>query len=258
MNNTARTLSRTSTTLPEVFRWHTSNLQLFAFPHFPSPQWFLPVCGSLREVGEVGRFAFGCGIVCFVGRAGWWWILNGSSAGYSNGDGVGKDMAGNQQKWVSVLQFGKPLQEFIAVLSFLFSVLWAKTALSERYASLQFLWMYLTEKESLVLLNAEAVSEMQYRTSPRFPAILSSFILFLSTDVNRIIYVVPEFFLQFLYSICFSADFPRIIYTNINTCFTSGASACLRKHFSILNRNRILWAFFHTCSTSCTSFRIKQ
>lgn len=137
---------RTSTTLPEVFRWHTSNLQLFAFPHFPSPQWFLPVCGSLREVGEVGRFAFGCGIVCFVGRAGWWWILNGSSAGYSNGDGVGKDMAGNQQKWVSVLQFGKPLQEFIAVLSFLFSVLWAKTALSERYASLQFLWMYLTEK----------------------------------------------------------------------------------------------------------------
>ena len=94
---------------------------------------------------------------------------------------------------------------------------------------------------------------MQYRTSPRFPAILSSFILFLSTDVNRIIYVVPEFFLQFLYSICFSADFPRIIYTNINTCFTSGASACLRKHFSILNRNRTLWAFFHTCSTSCTS-----
>ena len=38
----------------------------------------------------MGRFAFGCGIVCFVGRAGWWGILTGSSAGYSNGDGVGK------------------------------------------------------------------------------------------------------------------------------------------------------------------------
>ena len=75
---------------------------------------------------------------------------------------------------------------------------------------------------------------MQYRTSPRFPAILSSFILFLSTDVNRIIYVVPEFFLQFLYSICFSADFPRIIYTNINTCFTSGAEEMVGKKVMVV------------------------
>lgn len=45
-----------------------------------------------------GSFCFRVRDSLFRGEGGVVVILNGSSAGYSNGDGVGKDMAGNQQK----------------------------------------------------------------------------------------------------------------------------------------------------------------
>ena len=139
MNNTVRTLSRTSTTLPEVFRWHTSNLQLFEFPHFPQPS-TVPPCLWLAPRGwGGGSFCFWVRDSLFRGEGGVVGDFDGF-IGWIFKWGWSGERYGEEPTEVSFcVAVRKPLQEFIAVLSFLFSVLWAKTALSERYASLQFL-----------------------------------------------------------------------------------------------------------------------
>ena len=99
-------------------------------------------------------------------------------------------------EWWDMIQ--EPLEESFISLYNSMAVLWAKTALSERYASLQFLWMILTDNGLFREIGRWSrfwIISCQFQ-SCAFSIFNSSSILFLSTDVYRIIYIILECFLQ--------------------------------------------------------------